>query len=669
MSALSDKGITLEGLAAAVDALRQELATWKALAHKQDQLTADQITATQSGATAAKISQIAINTAAIQSLAAQVAGQISLEYVSALPATGEPLTLYLVPQGDGTAPNFCNEYLWINNAWELIGTTGAMANNGELTIQVNGVTVGTFTANQATNAAVNIAVPTNTNQLTNGAGFVDTAALQAALLLKQNSLNAAQLEAVNSGITAAAVQQIADNATAISGKQDKLSTAQQAAVDSGATAAKIDQIAANASAIVSLTSSKQEQLSTTQLAAVNSGVTAAAVQQIGTNASNISGLQTAVSSKAADNAVVHLTGAETITGDKTWTGSNTFSAGLLTSLVETNPGNTGLLLRSTDQTWENGSRVFLYSNTHTGQTCGSIYVDVDHGDGNNTKTGLLLLPNAFYPAGGGTIGVSLGTSTDQWSSVYANTYYYNGTQWGLDTSNEWTGHNKFVSPNTNFGFKSSTAEAGSYTASSNWIYWQDKNDFQDAYIARDIWGDGSDSLRIDITSKRSNGAPSTTGTAVDCGFSINIHANGSKSLTPFDNGGTDLGTSSNKWKTLNGINPGNLSIPNISSVVDISGSITSFDGTTIDLSSIITVPGWINIVIPYVAGDYIRFMLGRAGGATAFNNSHYIICGSSDGNYISVFAPVSMGFAAQTKIKASGGAVTQARFYPCLGNV
>lgn len=331
MSALGDRGITLEGLAAAVDALRQELATWKALARKQDALSADQITATQSGATAAKISQIAVNTAAIQSLAAQVAGQIALAYVTTLPATGEPLTLYLVPQGDGTAPNYCNEYLWINNDWELIGTTGAMANNGELAIQVNGVTVGTFTANQAANAAVNITVPTNTNQLTNGAQFVDAAALQAALALKQNSLNATQLEAVNSGITAAAVQQIADNATAISGKQDALTTAQQAAVDSGATAAKIDQIASNASAIVSLTSSKQEQLSTTQLAAVNSGVTAAAVQQIGTNASNISGLQTAVSSKAADNAVVHLAGAETISGDKTHdgklgiTGNNLFA--------------------------------------------------------------------------------------------------------------------------------------------------------------------------------------------------------------------------------------------------------------------------------------------------------------------------------------------------------
>lgn len=434
---MSDKGITLEGLAAAVDALRQELATWKALARKQDALSADQITATQSGATAAKISQIAVNTAAIQSLAAQVAGQISLAYVTTLPATGEPLTLYLVPQGDGTAPNFCNEYLWINDAWELIGTTGAMANNGELTIQVNGVAVGTFTANQAANSAVNIAVPTNNNQLTNGAGYVDTAALQAALAFKQNSLNAAQLEAVNSGITAADVQQIADNATAISGKQDALTAAQQAAVDSGATAAKIDQIASNASAIVSLTSSKQDSLSTTQLAAVNSGVTAAAVQQIGTNANNISALQAALASKAADADVVHKAGAETIPGDKTFTGAvvthnvtpetdNTYSLGSAASIwdsvyantvnaansisatnaVYTNtawvkavraPGTSNALILAAMETWEDGGRIFMYGKDNVNGS--TIYADIDHNDGNHSKTGVTLNTNGFYPSG------------------------------------------------------------------------------------------------------------------------------------------------------------------------------------------------------------------------------------------------------------------------------
>lgn len=44
-------------------------------------------------------------------------------------------------------------------------------NNATLTIKRNNTSVGTFTANASQNAEINITVPTNTNQLTNGAGF------------------------------------------------------------------------------------------------------------------------------------------------------------------------------------------------------------------------------------------------------------------------------------------------------------------------------------------------------------------------------------------------------------------------------------------------------------------------------------------------------------------
>lgn len=50
-------------------------------------------------------------------------------------------------------------------------------NDATLTIQKNGTTVQTFTANQATNATANITVPTDTADLTNGAGFITSAAL------------------------------------------------------------------------------------------------------------------------------------------------------------------------------------------------------------------------------------------------------------------------------------------------------------------------------------------------------------------------------------------------------------------------------------------------------------------------------------------------------------
>ena len=63
---------------------------------------------------------------------------------------------------------------------------------------------------------------------------------------------------------------------------------------------------------------KQDALTASQLNAVNSGITSALVTQIGTNTTDIAAL-------AADSEVVHLAGAETIPGDKTFSGINSFA--------------------------------------------------------------------------------------------------------------------------------------------------------------------------------------------------------------------------------------------------------------------------------------------------------------------------------------------------------
>lgn len=57
-----------------------------------------------------------------------------------------------------------------NPSWASI--TIPTVNNATLTIQKNGTTVQTFTANASTNATANITVPTDTGDLTNGAGFI-----------------------------------------------------------------------------------------------------------------------------------------------------------------------------------------------------------------------------------------------------------------------------------------------------------------------------------------------------------------------------------------------------------------------------------------------------------------------------------------------------------------
>lgn len=43
--------------------------------------------------------------------------------VDSLPATGESNTIYLVPKASGGTQNAKDEYIWVNNAWELIGNT------------------------------------------------------------------------------------------------------------------------------------------------------------------------------------------------------------------------------------------------------------------------------------------------------------------------------------------------------------------------------------------------------------------------------------------------------------------------------------------------------------------------------------------------------------------
>lgn len=49
--------------------------------------------------------------------------QFDQQVVSELPQTGEKGVIYLVPQSGGSGTNIKDEYIWVNNAWEKIGST------------------------------------------------------------------------------------------------------------------------------------------------------------------------------------------------------------------------------------------------------------------------------------------------------------------------------------------------------------------------------------------------------------------------------------------------------------------------------------------------------------------------------------------------------------------
>ena len=64
-----------------------------------------------------------------------------------------------------------------NGAGYITSSSLPTVNDATLTIQKNGTTVKTFTANSSSNVTANITVPTDTNDLTNGAGYITSSAL------------------------------------------------------------------------------------------------------------------------------------------------------------------------------------------------------------------------------------------------------------------------------------------------------------------------------------------------------------------------------------------------------------------------------------------------------------------------------------------------------------
>ena len=173
---MTEKTLTTENIKPAIDALRGELAPWPVVAMKQDRLNDTQKSAVNSGITSGLVAQIIANTAAIRALESAITGTgLRPLVVASLPAIGTQGILYIVPvttydpTTDADVVNYSNEYIWIvapdapvtEGYYEQVGQTGIVINNGQLTITVNGVSVGTFTANQSGDTTAAITVPTN----------------------------------------------------------------------------------------------------------------------------------------------------------------------------------------------------------------------------------------------------------------------------------------------------------------------------------------------------------------------------------------------------------------------------------------------------------------------------------------------------------------------------
>lgn len=275
--------------------------------------------------------------------------------------------------------------------------------------------------------------------------------------------------------------------------------------------------------------------------------------------------KTELAAKAADSEVVHIAGAETITGDKTWTGQNT-----LTKEADPNSGATV-------------------------NDCAQVH-----------------------------------------SAPRSLTFY------NTRGSSNYKGFGTFL-------------YCGYLTASAPRRY-----SVYEIYRSTDKRGDTNDGYEIDPSFVLFGVYPVYS--TVELTRNVRTVNDGTNNaLYPSANNSTDCGMSNAKWRSFNGANPGALSLPNESAVVDISGSITNLQGTANVVTQ--TVDGWFSVLIPVVAGDYIRAYVGNS------TNSRYIMEGTAGDAYISLLIPASANTRVALLIKATGGAVQRARFYPCLGNV
>ena len=144
----------------------------------------------------------------------------------------------------------------------------------------------------------------------------------------------------------------------------------------------------------------------------------------------------------------------------------------------------------------------------------------------------------------------------------------------------------------------------------------------------------------------------------------------SYSMIPINNNVWDLGTSTNKWKSFNGINPGALSLP--------SGSYINVDTTNWDLtcqnellgSFTPTADGWLMLHIANSGSNEVAFWI--IGGVIRINNKSSI--NTIDNNNFNMFTipvekDVTYNIYGNASEYVAGRSIRYCRFMPCRGNI
>ena len=271
-----------------------------------------------------------------------------------------------------------------------------------------------------------------------------------------------------------------------------------------------------------------------------------------------------------------------------------------------------------------------------------------------------LLNSDFIPSANNAY--DLGSSSYQWNNLYANNYYYNGVAWGLDKANEWSASNTFTQnillKNTNItDYKSNPS-----SDTDKWLqFWSNEWRFFGA-IGHAYLTTGVSEVRIAMSNWTTSGSQGywhlDFGATKD--FS-NVY------FSPSVNNTINLGTSTNKWKSLNGINPGALSLPDYSRTLNI--DTTNWSKSVGQNNYTPAFDGWLQITIPNDTdgnGEKSNFITILDSG---FDPLTGITASDSKDYRIQITFPVVANHEYYVYIKSYSQTIMAARLIKCLGNV
>lgn len=441
-------------------------------------------------------------------------------------------------------------------------------NNATLTIQKNGTDVATFTANASSNVTANLSIPTDTSDLTNGAGFL-TQHNPVDNELSVSSENAVQNKVVT---------------TALNGKAASSHTHAAGDINTGtfniARIPNLDasKITSGTIDIARLPKGSLERLVKVADQAARYALTTDdvqlgdTVQQLDTGVMYVVTDETKLDS--ADGYTEFTAGSATSVPWSGVTGKpSTFTPSSHTHGNITNDGKVGTTANKPLITGTGGAVQAGAFGNQANTFCegndsrlSDARTPVAH---THTKSDVTdLLNSNFIPSANNSY--DLGSASNQWNNLYAKNYYYNGVAWGLDQPNEWTNFNIFNG--YRLQIKHTSQEIGVIPASNQWngFSFIDKNKSRTLTFEHAFMNSGETRFKISMVdnfaSNSAAGSPvwieflRLSAYSGESGFDVGAN------LNPLGNN-LNLGTSTNKWKTLNGINPGALSLPDMGSTV------------------------------------------------------------------------------------------------------